>query len=482
MQNTPMGEVLKPTEDSGDMGGSLTHNLLAKMRMSIAPNHSSSHALSSRNTQHHATECSPSVSDDEAGLLNGRRYTSSNLEPPNAPLRKTRNLQALGFDLGPHANKAPPALPRIGIRGLSDGVESQNTSRNSNNKRTISGANPPQNVQTSMNGSSQQLQQRRSVRLLNSIRPTAGKVPSIPGQAGERDVGDGKRAKATGTRGRSTTTTSTVGRVVSGNRKPPEVDATVKEPRTVSSRIESAQEARISTGIQKDTGALQWLLELLVRLASGYLELKKFNCQGALHHLGSIPLQQRDTPWVLAQIGKAYYELSNYPEAEKVFSRISKMAPSRTKDTDIYSTVLWHLKHDTELAFLAHELVEAERTSPEAWCTIGNSFSLQRDYDQALKCFRRATQLDPKFAYGYTLQGHEHMANEEYEKALLEYRKAVGADHRHYNGWYGLGKVYEKLGKYDMAEKHYRAAANINPTNSILVLCIGVVGGCWALI
>ena len=106
---------------------------------------------------------------------------------------------------------------------------------------------------------------------------------------------------------------------------------------------------------------------------------------------------------------------------------------------EVYSTLLWHLRKDVELSYLAHELVDADRLSPAAWCAIGNSFSLQKDHDQALKCFKRATQLDPKLAYAFTLQGHEHVSSEEYDKALVAYRSAVSADSRHYNAWYGLG-------------------------------------------
>ena len=142
---------------------------------------------------------------------------------------------------------------------------------------------------------------------------------------------------------------------------------------------------------------------------------------------------------------------------------------------EVYSTLLWHLRKDVELSYLAHELVEVDRLSPAAWCAIGNSFSLQKDHDQALKCFKRATQLDPKLAYAFTLQGHEHVSSEEYDKALVAYRSAVSADSRHYNAWYGLGKVFEKTGKYDLSERHFKTAAQINPTNSVLVCCIGMV-------
>lgn len=225
----------------------------------------------------------------------------------------------------------------------------------------------------------------------------------------------------------------------------------------------------------KEFESLQGLLDLFTRIGSGYFALCHYQCSEALQLFNSIPQGQRDTPWVLAQIGRALYEQTSYAEAEKYFTRIKTMAPARLEDMEVYSTVLWHLKNEIDLAFLSHEIVELDHNSPQAWCAVGNSFSLQRDHDQALKCFKRATQLNPGFAYAFTLQGHEHVANEEYDKALAAFRAAVAADKRHYNAWYGLGKVFEKQGKYTFAERHYRAAVAINPTSAVLICCIGVV-------
>ena len=290
-----------------------------------------------------------------------------------------------------------------------------------------------------------------------------------------------RKARATGTKGRST---STVGRVVSGNRTIKEVpDRDTKEarpPSVTSTASTVIQKSAISVmnDTTREQEALQWLLDLFAKLGQGYYLLSRYLCQAALQAFASIAAAQRETPWVLAQIGRAHYERAAYAEAEQVFAKIKKMAPSRMEDMEVYSTVLWHLRSELDLAYLSHELLETDRLSPQAWCAIGNSFSLQREHDQAIKCFKRATQLDPKFAYAWTLQGHEHIANEELDKALYAYRSAISADSRHYNGWYGLGRTFEKMGKYEIAEKHYKCAASINPTNAVLVVCIGVVSFC----
>lgn len=392
-------------------------------------------------------------------------------QAPNAPLRKPRVVPVSSMDAIQNS--------RSRAKTTSDSNDYQEIAKGAlyqgQHKRTASGNMPHGTLGTTADSilAASVATQRRSVRLLNHMRPNGGKTLSVPSGLAttSREV-----KKATSTKGRSLAT-STVGRVVSGNRKLVQgAEILSKNGRSQTGIGESASSNQES-GTQENHGfeALHWLLELFLKLGDGYYALSRYYCQTAIQHFQSIPTPQRETPWVLAQIGRAHYEQSNYLDAGKAFARVRKMVPSRIQDMEIYSTVLWHLKNDTELAFLSHELIEAERLSPQAWCTIGNSFALQRDHNQALKCFKRATQLDHNFAYGFTLQGHEHVANEEYDKALLAYRKAIHADHRHYNGWYGLGRVYDKQGKYDTARKHYKRAAEINPTNAILVCCMGVV-------
>ncbi|KAH0544884.1 hypothetical protein FGG08_000964 [Glutinoglossum americanum] len=411
---------------------------------------------------------------------------TTTLEPPRAPMRKTRTLQGLGLDF---SIDAPPKMRPTSSRSRNrarggdtdDTSDSTSTVRNQastatagERKRTISGAvthassahvNDPTAV-------------RRSIRLFNQIRPTSNKLSSSIGSTGPRESREVKKVKATGTKGRTGPSSLTVGRVVSGNRKyNDETEVEPKDTRLAGFTNASSTGAPkpIAQEIVKQEEALQWLLDLFKKLGSGYFTLTHFQSHDALQIFNSITAPQRETPWVLAQIARAHHELSSYAEAEKYFLKVRAMASTRMEDMEVFSTVLWHQKKDVDLAFLAHELIEQDRLSPQAWCAIGNSFSVQREHDQAIKCFKRATQLDPKFAYGFTLQGHEHTLNEEYDKALAAYRSAIAAESRHYNGWYGLGKVYEKLGKYDVAEKHFRTAAAINPTNAVLICCIGMI-------
>jgi anaphase-promoting complex subunit 3 len=87
------------------------------------------------------------------------------------------------------------------------------------------------------------------------------------------------------------------------------------------------------------------------------------------------------------------------------------------------------------LSALSRSLMSISRESTQAWISTGNLFSLQRDHDQAMRCFKRATSIDPGCVYAWTLCGYEAIEMEEYERAIAFYRTAIRTDARHYNAW-----------------------------------------------
>ncbi len=342
-------------------------------------------------------------------------------------------------------------------------------------KRTVSGHLVQPRTQSEEPGAPQ----RRSARL-NMFNRTNTKANSSASNIGGAATRELKKARPPVSRiVRPNPNGTNVGRAVSGNRKPLEENGMDVDHAEAPRVKEISQPAPIARPVEPDSAkieeTLKYLVDLLRKFGTGYLALSQYQCAEALAAYNSLSRAHQDTPWVLSQVGRAYYEQAAYGEAEKYYRRLRTVAPTRLEDMEVYSTILWFLKRETDLSFLAHELVDASWHSPQAWCALGNAWSLARDHEQALRCFKRATQLNPKFAYAFTLQGHEHVANEEYEKALTAYRQAISADRRHYNAYYGIGRVYEKLGSYDKAYTHFHSASVINPTNAVLICCIGNV-------
>ncbi len=60
-------------------------------------------------------------------------------------------------------------------------------------------------------------------------------------------------------------------------------------------------------------------------------------------------------------IGTAHFNMAHYNESEAAFRRARKIEPHRLAGMEIYSTVLWFLKREHELCYLAQEVVATDR-------------------------------------------------------------------------------------------------------------------------
>lgn len=228
----------------------------------------------------------------------------------------------------------------------------------------------------------------------------------------------------------------------------------------------------IVSGSRLINGASE-VLSLLRTLGEGYRLACIYRCQDALDVFLKLPHKQYNTGWVLSQVGKAHFELVDYLEANRAFSQARLVSPYSLEGTDIYSTVLYHLKEDMKLSYLAQELISTDRLAPQTWCAMGNCYSLQKDHETALKNFQRALQLNSRFAYAHTLCGHEYVALEDFENGIKSYQSALRIDSRHYNAWYGLGMIYLRQEKFEFSEHHFRKAFQINPRSSVIMSYLG---------
>ena len=213
---------------------------------------------------------------------------------------------------------------------------------------------------------------------------------------------------------------------------------------------------------------------LLQLLGEGYRLLSMYRCQEAVDAFTRLPPNHLHTGWALMQLGRTYFEMVDYNSAALAFEQARKIDPYRLKGIEVYSTVLWHMKREVELSALANEAIALDRQSPQAWCVMGNCFSLQKEHESSLKFFQRAVQLDETLPYANTLCGHEYLASEDFEKAITCYRSAMKIDPRHYNAWFGMGHIYYRQEKYGMAEYHFRRAQGINDRSSVLRCYLGM--------
>lgn len=217
------------------------------------------------------------------------------------------------------------------------------------------------------------------------------------------------------------------------------------------------------------------LLKIIAHMGKALEYLSQYKLDQAITQLKGLPEKHFNTGWVLCCMGRAYYEKTNYQESVKYYDMAHRLEPYRLQGMEYYSSSLWHLHNEVALSKLARELREFDEMSPETWCVAGNCYSLQKEHETAIKFLERAIQVDPNFAYAYTLLGHELVNTERMDQAMTCFEIATRLDPRNYTAWYGLGCIYYKKELYAKAELHHRKALKISPTNPVLMCHIAVV-------
>ncbi|KAI0062242.1 TPR-like protein [Artomyces pyxidatus] len=401
-------------------------------------------------------------SADEAGPVpkKMRPSTSRSRIGEAAPKASKVVPSAAAEDARSKKARARPALTLVNIFSSSAGHRSQATATSSRNAV----ASSSKSERDSSNSGT-----RRSARLMGSGSKTSITGKPLPG----RD----RRRQPTRTRSHSTESDMDEDLAPSGDAaysqsphsitQSPRSEASPAPSNWTASHEQAAQEAY-------DTElADQYIYDLMRLFASATRALAMYDTQLCMEELDKLPHVHQRSAYVMAMVGRAHYERTDYTSAERAFQAVRALEPYRLWDMEVYSTLLWHLQRTVQLSFLAQELLSIDPRSPQAWIAIGNTFSLQKDRTQALTCFRRAQQLDPSCAYAFTLAGHEFI-DEDLDKAILSFQMALRADARHYNAWYGLGTCYLRQSKIRMAEYHYRKAAEIHPNNAVLLGCVGM--------
>jgi anaphase-promoting complex subunit 3 len=237
-----------------------------------------------------------------------------------------------------------------------------------------------------------------------------------------------------------------------------------------------AQEQQAQQAFEQSL-AQYYIYSLTRTFALALFHLSTFSSSHCLSTLSLLPPPHQSTSLSLSLIARAHYEVQDYRSSERAFKALRWKERYRVWDMEVYSSLLWQMGRGVELAFLAREMVDLAPGSGEAWIVVGNLFSVRKERERALGCFRRATELAVKGsvkAYGYTLCGHESL-DEDLASAMRYFERALRVDGgRHYNAWYGLGTCYLRMGKVRTAEYHFRRAVGVNGGSAVLLGCVGL--------
>lgn len=107
--------------------------------------------------------------------------------------------------------------------------------------------------------------------------------------------------------------------------------------------------------------------------------------------------------------------------------------------------------------------IETGTESSEHWYIQGILARNARDWDTAIKWFKRAVEIDPRNSEAWVELGGVFFEKRKYDEEVWAFKKAAEADPKNLDAWHYLGTAYEDKGLYDLAIKAYEKALSIYP-------------------
>jgi serine/threonine-protein kinase len=104
--------------------------------------------------------------------------------------------------------------------------------------------------------------------------------------------------------------------------------------------------------------------------------------------------------------------------------------------------------------------------SPGCLFNLGIALRTNRQLDEAIACFRKAIELDPKYAMAHRQLGLALQDQGQLDEAIASYRKAMKLDPESAWDHYRLGDMLKANGQLDEAIALYRNVVKVDPTNA----------------
>jgi tetratricopeptide (TPR) repeat protein len=109
-----------------------------------------------------------------------------------------------------------------------------------------------------------------------------------------------------------------------------------------------------------------------------------------------------------------------------------------------------------------------EGLDAQTWNNKGNAFNTQGKYDEAIQCFDKAIELDPKYADAWIGKAMNLGNLGRYDEALQASERAIESNPNLASTWYEKGEILsERLGKYDEAIECFDKMIELNPNDAV---------------
>ncbi|GAA5576208.1 lipopolysaccharide assembly protein B [Porphyromonas gingivalis] len=106
--------------------------------------------------------------------------------------------------------------------------------------------------------------------------------------------------------------------------------------------------------------------------------------------------------------------------------------------------------------------IELDGKFAHAYYGRGNVYYKKGANEEAIKDYSKAIELDGKFAHAYHGRGNAYFKKGSYEEAIKDYSQAIELDGKFVHAYHGRGNVYCEKGSYEEAIKDYSKAIELD--------------------
>jgi tetratricopeptide (TPR) repeat protein len=153
--------------------------------------------------------------------------------------------------------------------------------------------------------------------------------------------------------------------------------------------------------------------------------------------------------------------------AIEVFQEAIKVNPGYV---DIYDKIAEAFKKNRFNEYVEKITDIASRSGTQKashYFNFGNNYTELKKYDQAIKNYQKAIDLDPKYTSAYSNMGFVLNNQRKYKEAVELLNKAIELDPKNSQSYNNKGYAFKELKRYDEALAAYLKVIEIDPKNSL---------------
>ncbi|MDO8721870.1 MAG: tetratricopeptide repeat protein [Syntrophales bacterium] len=201
-------------------------------------------------------------------------------------------------------------------------------------------------------------------------------------------------------------------------------------------------------------------LDALQRLADMDMKAKRY--EKAIEWYEKIVKVSPKKALIFANLGYAYGELHRHKESVENYEKAIKKG---AKDPNLQYNLAYAYDQLGRTKEAIREYEKHSRVNPtvDVLNILAEYYMKERQYDNALRSYKKMTELAPKKAAPYSSMGYVYGLMGDTDKEMQYYKMALRYDPEDSDVYQSLGAAYEKKEMYADAYKAYLKAYELNP-------------------